>query len=250
MAQPINNVYEWNANITYAKWDMSIVNYASVVQYFYSTVGGNLAANPTGQFVYAPLTSTRTDNVMRVTFTQTGTTYFQQGSVVVVSGIAPDSTVNYTGTVLAAGPGYVDYLNPGWNSTNVCTAGGVRAPIHPYWTTGFYWIPSWSTDITNNMAVINTKLGDGYEQRMNTAINSNSLSWNLVFAERSDKETMGLLTFLQVAGGATPFVLNFPVGNLYNAAGLKYISSAPRHAMTSYGLNQVTVPVAQVFDIG
>ncbi len=249
MAQPIINVFPWNSNITYAKWDMAIVNQTSVVQYYYSTVANNLAANPTGQFVFSPLTSTRTDNVMRLTFNQTGTILFQPGSIVNISGIAPDSTVNYSGTVLAAGNGYVDYLNPGWNGTNVCTAGGVRAPIHPYWTTGFYWLPSWSTEITNDASVINTKLGDNYSQRMNTAINANSLSWNLVFAERTDKETMALLTFLQVAGGATPFVLNFPVGNLYNAPNLKYISAPARHAMTSYGLNQVTVPVAQVFDL-
>ncbi len=99
------------------------------------------------------------------------------------------------------------------------------------------------------MQVINTKLGEGYSQRMNPVINSNSLSWNLVFAERTDRETMGMMTFLQVAGGATPFYLNFPVGNIYPAANLKYISGPVREGFSSYGLSQNSFTATQVFDI-
>ncbi len=153
---------------------------------------------------------------------------------------------------MAGGPGYVDYLNPGLNVTNGILAGGVTAPCHPYWTTGFWWIPSWSTQATHNEQVINTQLGEGYSSRTNPVINSNSLSWNLTFAERTDKEVMALLNFLQVAGGATPFVLSFPIGNLYNNPRLKYITtpgSAPKHDLTSFGLSTVTVPLTQVFDI-
>lgn len=247
-AIPTYTFFGWTTNYTYAKWDVVIGSTVRPTQYFYSTVGSNLNANPDAQFVYSPTLATRTDNVMRLNFTQTGTTYFQQGSVVVVSGLAPDAA-NYTGLALAGGSGYVDYLDAGLNVSNVVTAGGVRAPIHPYWTTGFYWIPSWSTEVTHNMEVVTAKLGESYSQRFNPVINSNSLSWNLVFAERTDKETMGMLTFLQVQGGATPFVLSFPIGGLYNKVGLKYISQPAHDALQSYGLNGTVVPVTQVFDI-
>lgn len=248
-AIPTYTFFGWNNAYSYDKWDVVIDTSVTPTQYFYSTVGTNVGANPNSTFVYSPTLSTRTDNVMRLSFTQTGTTYFQQGSVVVISGLAPDAA-NYTGLALAGGPGYVDYLNPGLNTSNVVTAGGVRAPIHPYWTTGFYWIPSWSTEVTHNMEVVTAKLGEGYSQRFNPVINSNSLSWNLVFAERTDKETMGMLTFLQVQGGATPFVLDFPVGRLFNKPGLRYISQPLRDGLTSFGLNATSFVATQVFDIG
>jgi phage-related protein len=243
------NFPSWNANYNYSKWDVIYGSSVSDTRYFYATIA-SYGADPLGQYVFSPLTLSRTDNVNRVTFNQTGTIFFQPGSVVVVSGIQPDPSCNYTGVVLTAGSGYVDYLNPGLNVSNVVTAGGVRAPIHPYWTTGFYWIPSWTTDVTHETAVIKTQLGEGYSQRQTTTINSNSLAWNLVFAERSDKEIASMLNFLQNYGGATPFKLAFPVGNLYNRADLQYVSGPPRHGLTAYGLNAVTVPVNQVFDIG
>ncbi len=250
-AVPINQFYQWNTNVAYSKWDVAYGATAGDSRYFFSTKDGNIGADPNSVFVYSGVTytTTRTDNVMRITFGQSGTTYFQPGSVVNVYNVTPDSSANYTGLVLAAGPGYVDYINPGLNTTNIITAGHIRAPIHPYWTTGFFWIPSWSTEATTDMQVIQTKLGEGYSQRMNPVINSNSLSWNLVFAERTDRETMGMLTFLQVQGGATPFQLNFPIGNIYPAANLKYISGPPRQSFSSYGLNQTSVPLTQVFDI-
>lgn len=249
MAIPNYSFYNWNNTTIYSKWDVIYGSAPGDTRYFYSTLNNNLNYNPATTYAFTATQTTRTDNVMRVSFNQTSPINFQQGSVVNVYNVTPDSTANYTGLVLAAGSGYIDYLCPGLNATNVATNGTVKAPIHPAWTTGFMWIPSWSTEVSHEMAVINTKLGEGYSQRMNPTINSNSLVWNLTFAERTDRETMGLLNFLEVAGGATPFVISFPVGMLYNQPGLKYISGPARHTLTSYGLSTVTVPITQVFDI-
>ncbi len=221
--------------------------------YYYSTVVNNSGAYPLARFVYSPLSVTRTNNVARVTFNQTGTNFFTQGSIVVVSGLASNVGVAYTGVALAGGNGYVDFLSPGLNGTTSLSVGGITAPIHPNWSTGMMWIPTWSTEADANMQVVNTQLGEGYSQRMNPVINSNSLSWNLIFAERTDKETMALMNFFQVAGGASYFVVDFPVGNLFNKPGLKYIttpSQSIKQSLTSFGLNTTTVPITQVFDIG
>ncbi len=120
-AVPINQIFGWNTNVTYSKWDPTVVQYPGMLQYFFSTKDSNVGANPNSLFVYsgATYTTTRTDNVMRITFGQSGTTYFQPGSVVNVYDITPDSSANYTGLVLAAGPGYVDYISPGLNTTNI-----------------------------------------------------------------------------------------------------------------------------------
>lgn len=250
MAVPISTYFGWNANVTYSKWDVAYGATVGDTRYFYSTVNSNVGADPNARFVFSPTLTSRTQNVMRVSFNQTGTIYPTQGSVVVVSGISPDSSANFTGVILAGGSGWVDYLNPGLDAANPTTIGGVTFPIHPYWTTGFYWLPSWTTDVTNQVQVINTQLGEGYSQRMNPVINSNSLGWSLIFSERGDKETASLLNFLQVAGGAQSFAINFPVGKIYNAANLKYVAGPVKHSLTSFGLNSVSVPVTQVFDIG
>ncbi len=253
MAIPNYSFYGWNTNYVYSKWDVIYGASAGDTRYFYSTTDNNLSANPNDVSVFLPTSATRLNNVTRISFPQSypyTPIQFKQGSIVAISDIVPDSTLNYTGTVLAAGSGYLDYLNPGLNTTNSITGGYVTAPIHMNWTTGFYWLPSWTTDVTHNMAVIEAKMGEGYSQRQNPSINSNSLTWNLAFEERTDKETMALLNFLEVAGGVTPFYINFPVGNLYNMPNLKYVNQSQKHQLTSYGLNTVSVVAAQVFDIG
>lgn len=257
MAVTTYSFFNWNSVYSYSRWDVIYGTTAADTRYFYSTKDGNAAANPDSFFSYSAVggTGTRDTNVMRLTFTQTGMLHFQPGSIVIVSGVNGNN-VNYTGTILAAGTGaapnsswYIDYLNPGRNEAIENTQGRVFAPIHPYWGTGFAWIPSFATDISHDQQIVRTQLGDGYSSRFNPVINSNSLSWNLQFEERTDKETIALLNFLQNFGGANPFVINFPIGGLYNKPGVKYISGPVKHQLASHGLNNISVPVTQVFDI-
>ncbi len=247
MATTTYSFFGWNANYTYTKWD--VVYGDGDTLFYYSTKGDNLAAKPHALFTYSATQTARTDDVMRVSFTQTGTTYFQPGSIVEIYNVAPDASSNYSGVCLGAGAGYVDILNPGLSTTNAATAGTVRAPIHPYWTTGFYWVPAFSTSVDHNQAVINTQLGEGYSQRMNPCINSNSLNWNLMFENRTDKEARSLLTFVQNMGGVAAVQMPFPVGLLYNVPTLKYILGPAKHSLDSYGLNSVNLPARQVFDL-
>lgn len=240
----------YNGSYSYDKWDVvQGVGSASDTRFFYSLAENNVGNGPLGQFTYNATSTTRDRfEVMRVAFTQTGTTYFRQGSIVAIQGVLPDGSANYTGIALGGGAGYVDFLSPGLASTNAASAGTVSAPINPYWTTGFAWIPGYSTTVDNKQLVIQSSLGDGYSQRMNTAINSNSLAWNLVFENRTDKEERALLNFCQDKCGVVPFVLAFPVGKLFNRNDLKYVNGEPKLSMDSYGVNTVTVPVMQVFD--
>lgn len=259
MAVTTYSFFNWSGAYTYAKWDVIFGTTPTDTRYFYSTTNNNAAANPDSFFSFGAVggTVTRDTNIARVTFTQTGAIQLQPGSIAIVSGIQPDGSACYTGTVLAAGTGstagnaswYIDYLSPGVNQTTTILAGRVFAPIHPYWTTGFAWVPSYGTDITHGQNVIRTPLGEGYSSRFNPVINSNSLSINLHFDERTDAEVTAMLNFLQNFGGANPFVINFPVGGLLNKPGLKYISGPAQEGLSSYGLNNITLPVSQVFDI-
>jgi phage-related protein len=243
------NVY--NGSYSYDKWDVIQGATAGDARFFYSTVGANAGNYPLSRFIYTATQTTRmSDEVMRVSFTQTGTATFRQGSMVEVRNISPDSSANYTGTALGGGNGYVDFLCAGLTSTNAVSAGQVIAPIHPNWTTGFGWVPGYSTTVANKQLVIRSDLGDGYSQRMNTAINSNALGWSLIFDNRPNKETRAIANFLQDKCGVVPFVINFPIGNLFNANTLKYVNGEPKITVDSYGINTLTVDVQQVFDLG
>lgn len=241
----------WQLNYTFSKWD--VVQGAGLSatdsRFFYSTIDGNLNQRPLATFIYTPTQTTRSDNVMRLSFTQTGAIAFQPGSIVTIANIAPDSSANYTGVILKAGSGYVDYLNAGLNTTNAVSAGTLRTITHPYWTTGFMWVPSYSTDITHNQMVYSSQLGEGYSQRMNAAINSNSLAWGLVFENRTDKEATSLLNFLEDKCGVTPITLPFPVGLLYMNPNLKYSNGPAKLVQQSYNVNTVNVAVSQIFDL-
>lgn len=249
MAVITNTFTFWHANYAYTKWDVAWGANSTDKRFYYSLIDNNENTGPLATFSYATTQASRTDNVNRMTFTQTGTTYFQPGSIIEIQNVGPDTSTCYTGVAINGGPGFVDYLNPGLNVTNATSAGTIRAPIHPYWTTGFAWIPSWSTDVTHNQLVYQSALGEGYSQRMNPVINSNSLAWNLTFENRTDKETTALLTFLQDKGGVTPFRVAFPVGRLYNNPLIQYVAGPAKHGLSSYGLNTVSVPIAQVYDL-
>jgi len=249
MAQITYNFPDWQANYYYSKWDVVQGATPTDSRLFFSTKDNNINTGPLARFTYIPTSSTRTDNVNRLYFNQTGTEYFQPGSIIEITGIAPDSTITYSGVCLAAGPGYVDYLNPGLSVSNSILNGGIVAPIHPYWTTGFAWLPSWTAEVTHNQSVIQANMGEGYSQRQNPCINSNSLRWSMNFESRTDREATALLVFLQGMGGVGFFNMPFPVGLLYNVPTLKYIAGPARHRLDSYGLNTVNFEVQQVFDL-
>ena len=241
----------YNSNYSYDKWDViQGVNSSTDTRFFYSTVGSNMGNYPLSRFIYTATQTTRmSDEVMRVSFTQTGTATFKQGSVVVVQGVVPDATANYTGVALAGGSGYVDFLCPGLTTSNAATNGNVIAPIHPNWTTGFMWTPSFSSKLNNKQVVIESQLGEGYRQAMNPFINSNSFEWELTFENRTNKEARSLMNFLQDKCGVIPFVLAFPVGNLSNRNNLQYVNGDSSNDMSSYNINTVSVNVKQVFDL-
>lgn len=245
MPNVTNTFFDWNASYAYTKWDVAIES----DRYFFSLIDNNFNYSPTTTSTYTPTLATRNNNVLRLNFTQVGTEYFQQGSIIELKNCSPDPSINYSGVILAGGPGYVDFLNPGLNVSNGVSAGTLTAPIHPYWTTGFAWIPSWTTTIDGNQNVMSASMGENYSQRYTSAINSNSIQWSLVFNERTDKETAALMTFLQDKGGVGHFKLPFPVGLIYNNPNLKYINGAPKVSLNSFGLNSVSCGISQVFDL-
>ena len=114
------------------------------------------------------------------------------------------------------------------------------------WTTNFYWTPNYSTSADLTFKRTELQLGDGYSQRMRNGLNSNPLSFNLVFDSRSDDETKSILHFVEQKGGVDPFVYN--PQTIFNRTGLKYIAIDPKWTSSAYNINNVTITLQRVFD--
>lgn len=206
--------------------------------------------SPSGVYNFAITAYRRENDITTVSFNQTGNVAIMQpGSLVRITGVGANSSINYTGMVIAGGSGTLQFLNPGWDQTdNAITTGAINCP-NPAWTTGFYFIPTYSTkaDIKNNPYV--SKLGEGYEQRMPAGLNTYEKTYSMVFQQRSDKETRALINFTEDTAGARAFQIVMPLAAYENQPLQKYVADSISATPDSYGLNTVNLTVRRVFDL-
>ena len=80
-------------------------------------------------------------------------------------------------------------------------------------------------------------------------MNGNTDTWNLTFADRQNKEARAIKHFIQDKAGVGYFNIVIPVSDLYNDPSLKFVGTAPKISQKSFGLNDVSVTLKQVFDI-
>jgi phage-related protein len=74
----------------------------------------------------------------------------------------------------------------------------------------FWWKPSYDTKITNKPKVTKLKFGNGYEQRLINGVNEKLKEIDLIFQNRSEKETISILHFLNERNGQESFIYNIP----------------------------------------
>jgi len=252
----LNNSYtfpQWSSAQNYSKFSffqnllIGGVSYASSP--YWSTTSNNINQNPSGQFIF-PITSySRTAGVATINFTNSGGGQaFNPGSFFAITGIptSTDATFNYTGMALNGNPTSLTFTSVGPDVSYSAT-GAINAP-NTFWTTGFFWQPTYSTTLDITQSTFNAKFSDGFEQRAPAGLNSNLSTWNLTFIDRSDTEVAGLLCFVQNLGAvySTPILLNTPI--LYNSPRLKYILGQPKLTSKSFGLYDVTLSARQVFE--
>lgn len=94
----------------------------------------------------------------------------------------------------------------------------------------FTYVPSYSSDASEECAVYETKYGDGYIQAVAAGINNISEKWNLVFQKRSATEIGNLLTFLRGKNGITAFTWTPPGASTTNHYRCKAWKVVPEEA--------------------
>lgn len=241
----------WNVNVQYEQFDVVKGTYIDDLNYYYATQD-NIGHSPSGIYSYNTIAFSRKDSLITAYYTLTGAAInFAPGSLVTVLG---GIVGGYTGMVTDVGlygstSGYIKFIQGGWNESFNATAGTIVTSLSPAWTTGFFFIPSYSTSIDIKQNIVEAKLGDGYSQRSANGLNNNMASWSLNFEGRSDKEAAAIQNFVEDHQGVYPFTLMLPVSKLVNRPELKYVTKGFKSDTNSFGLNNVNVQVEQVFDL-
>lgn len=237
--------FPYGDTVNYKKFDVFVDT--SVPRYYYATQD-NLDQPVTSYYDYAISSWSRDNDIVTLYYTKTGSgPNFTQGSMIVATGQS-DSYLHYTGMIIDGTPNYIRYLNAGPDITSNTPAGRLKTVLNPCWTTGFYFLPSYSSNLEIKVKTINTQFGDGYSQRQRDGINSISNSYNVVFENRSDKEMKSILNFIQDKAGVEAFKILSSTSAVSNNPELKYTAVDPKINQQSYNSNTVSFTLNQVFD--
>lgn len=241
----------WNGGVSYEKFDVARGVDINDLAYYYATQA-SLGERPRAVYSYSTVSWTRKDDLITAYYTSTGSAVnFVPGSIVTALG---GLVAGYTGMLVNAGAsgasvGFIQFVNAGWNEAGNLAAGTITTSLSPAWTTGFFFVPSYNTQADSEPAIIESKMGDGYSQRMADGLNNNISKWELGFESRSDKEARAIMNFVQDMQGVYPFQIMLPVSRLANRPELKYVAKGVKLSPSSYDLNSVSVSVQQVFDL-
>ena len=220
--------------------------------FYYSTmpgIGTNLNNTPNATFSYNITGYSRSQDVVTLLFTHTVGPPFAPGSIISAA-VGADSTASYAGMILNGGSGIVRYLSAGYDKVPQTSNGTVFSVINQAWTTGFMFIPSYSTQLEVQQNTISAQFEAGYEQRQASSINPNVDIWSLAFLDRSAKEARAIRHFTQNMAGVYSFPIMITDPAFDNQPNAKFITAAGcKIQAKSYDLNDVQVQVRRVFDL-
>jgi len=78
----------------------------------------------------------------------------------------------------------------------------------------FWWKASYATEASFKPKLIVNQFGNGYQQRIKDGLNNNMAEFSVSFQNRSEKETVAILHFLNERNGHQSFIYNMPT--IYN----------------------------------
>jgi len=242
-----NTFFPYSSSVNYKKFDVIRGTSISDAYYLYATQD-SLNQNPNYVFSYNVTSYVTDDNKTTVNFTKTGSgPNFVAGSLVRVNGTLSNGA-DFTGMVINGGNSFIQFINE--NQYGNGGAGGVvTCSINPCWTSGFMFIPSYSSSQEIKIIKNEAKFGDGYSQRQRDGLNTVNYNWKLNFDNRSDRETRAISTFIENKAGVDWFSLLIPINNLTNNTDNRYIANSAQITTNSYNLNSISIDIQQVFDV-
>lgn len=239
------------SGVAYKQFDIinnGVTGVTGSFRYYYGTYDSQ-NQNPNAFFRYQITSWSINDEVVTTFFNKTGSgPVFSAGSLIRATGTTYP-LLDFTGIASDGGENYIRYIVPSFDTGLILTTGFVETILNPAWTTGFFFIPSYSNSLDVNTRVIRLQFGDGYSQRQRDGINSNIAAWGLSFENRSDKEAKAIINFTEDKGDTEAFQILFSRGALQNDVNQKYTASQVKVNNNSYNQNTITLTLNQVFDI-
>ena len=107
----------------------------------------------------------------------------------------------------------------------------------------FTYIPSFTASESSQPSVRKVQFGDGYQQRLRFGLNTDSKTWQLTFANRTDSERETILSFLEARGGVESFDWTPPRGG----AG-KFVCEEWQAKLSNCNNNQIQATFREVFE--
>lgn len=240
----------FNSSLTYKQFDVvygiDIAGTTHSSPYFYATADVAAGYSPSGIYNFPITQYSRVDDVTTLTYTHTGGPAFGVGSIVKVTGVSANSTVNYTGMLVAGGSGTISFTNPGWPQTASISAGAINC-LSPAWSTGFFFVPTYTSKVGTQNAAITTKLGDGYEQRLSRGLNTFDQNATWVYRDISERKMKAIVNYVQDAAGVNAFEAITPDAYLSNQPNQKWVASDVEVEPVAFKLYNVSVPMRRVF---
>ena len=105
----------------------------------------------------------------------------------------------------------------------------------------FWWKPSYNSTIDQQPTIRYNQFGNGYTQRIKENLNSNLLRLQLSFDNRSEKEAVSILHFLNEMGGQTSFIYAVPTIYLKSSANLNTKFICPNWSVSYPSYNNYSI---------
>ena len=105
----------------------------------------------------------------------------------------------------------------------------------------FWWKPSYNSKINNRPRVKINQFGNGYQQRISDGLNTSLIEFTLNFDNRSEKETVSILHFLQQMNGKQSFIYNLPTIYSKSSSNLNTMFICPEWAANFISYNNYSI---------
>ncbi len=233
----------WVTAQPYKQFDIVDGSSSAREAYYYATQD-NISQNPLNNWSLNGSSWNRIDGIATVITSSSISPPLTRGSWVQIVGGAE---LNYTGCLIDGGSNYVRFPSRGPDSSGA-TSAVVQSTLSPAWTTGFGFIPSYSSTIDSTQNVLTAQFGDSYNQKMRGGINCNMENYSLVFENVSNREAAAIKNFVQDKGGVEWTRIILGDGEIQTNPSNKFVLKDPKVAPKSHGLSTVTIMASQVFD--
>lgn len=242
------HISPWGATQTYKTYDViNGIQIGSTTHptpcHLYATQN-SVGQHPSGVYVYNITSISSSEDIATVNFSQTGNVpNVTLGSIVKIAGTASN---NYTGMAIAGTSGQLRFINPGFADT--AGAAGTVTMSNPAFTTGFFFVPDYSSKLSTQNQTITTQFGGGYSQSMPAGLNPHDQSPTWVYQNIGGRMMKAINDYVQETEGSRAFEVLIPDQYLNNQPHQKWTAQSVDTTPASYGLYDVSVSLKRSYN--